>query len=348
MIERTFRLSDVVDEQFLRLPLSLLANPKYRRMSLEAKFVYSLLLNRLSLSQKNRWINDDNEVYLIYTREEVADTLNISYKKSIAAFKELIENGLLFEQRQGRGYPNLLYVLKAELDDKDAAEFSEEFYGTDDETVDENEGENPHPDKTCQTGTSRHAETAHQELPNRHIKNCGFDISRTAKTAHQDMPKTHSIKKDNKYTENSQTENLSAALTDTADGAVLDEIFRRCELSLFKSEIALMFRQAVERMYFSESLKIGDARLPKAKVRSYLTLLDYEVLASVLESMRENESRITNPTAYLMSSIINGICEKESDLILSLPPQYQSTDDFYRKDKGDDYFVTQQSAKDDT
>ena len=103
MIERTYKISDVVGEQFMRFPLSLLANPQYRQMSLEAKFVYALLLNRLGLSQKNRWVNEEKEVYLIYTREEAAATLNISYRKAIAVFKELIENGLLYEQRQGRG-----------------------------------------------------------------------------------------------------------------------------------------------------------------------------------------------------------------------------------------------------
>ena len=81
MIERTYRISDIVKDDFLRFPLTLLANPKYKAMSLEAKFVYSLLLNRLTLSQKNGWINQDKEVFLIYTREEAAKTLNISYKK---------------------------------------------------------------------------------------------------------------------------------------------------------------------------------------------------------------------------------------------------------------------------
>ena len=75
MIDRTYRISDVVNEEFLRFPLILLSNPRYKEMSLEAKFVYALLLNRLTLSQKNGWINEDNEVYLIYTREEAASLL---------------------------------------------------------------------------------------------------------------------------------------------------------------------------------------------------------------------------------------------------------------------------------
>lgn len=52
MIDRTYRISDVVNEEFLRFPLILLSNPRYKEMSLEAKFVYALLLNRLTLSQK--------------------------------------------------------------------------------------------------------------------------------------------------------------------------------------------------------------------------------------------------------------------------------------------------------
>ena len=119
-MNRTYRLSDVVNERFLRLPLSLFANPNYKRLSAESKLVYSLLLDRMSLSQKNNWINEDGEVYLIYKREEIADILCITYKKAIAAFKELITAGLLLEKRQGRGFPNRLFVLKCELEDRDA------------------------------------------------------------------------------------------------------------------------------------------------------------------------------------------------------------------------------------
>ena len=93
MMERSYHISDVVREDFLRFPLSLLANPRYRHMSLEAKVMYSLLLNRLTLSQRHGWVNEENEVYLIYTREEAAGVLGISYKKAIAAFKELIGTG---------------------------------------------------------------------------------------------------------------------------------------------------------------------------------------------------------------------------------------------------------------
>lgn len=344
MIERTYRVSDVVNEEFLRFPLTLLANPKYREMSLEAKFIYSLLLNRLTLSQKNNWINEDNEVYLIYTRENAANTLNITYRKAISAFKELIEVGLLFEQRQGRGFPNLLYVLKAELTDENAIEFTEQFDNFDDEN-EEKESANPVNMQTCSFRSSRPAESAYQELQNSHIKNCQNGTSRNADSARQDMPNLHPKKINNKKTENSYIENSQSVnrshgnfsgigVPKITDGQTDDEekiqfILENCDLDLFSENVRRMLIQAVERLYYSESLKVGNAKLPQVKVRSYLNLLDCEILMSTVESMKANEDRIVNPMAYIMSTIINTICEKESDLILNLPARYVSSEDLY-------------------
>lgn len=344
MIDRTYRVNDVVKSEFLRLPLALIANPKYKQMSLEAKFIYSLLLNRMTLSQKNDWINEDNEVYLIYTREEAANTLNISYKKSISAFKELIQNGLLYEQRQGLGAPNLLYVLKAELTDEDAAEFSESFDGNNDENG-EKEPANPLNMQMCQNGISRHAETAHQDMPKSHIKNCQNGTSRTADMEVQDMPNRHTKKINNKKTENSHIENSQSVnqsyenlsgivrkkMTDgqTEDEKSIQDILNRCELNIFSENVRQMLIQAIERLYYSENLKIGNAILPQTKVRSYLNLLDCDTLISTVETMKSNEERIINPMAYIMSTIINNICEKDGDLILNLPARYVSQKDLY-------------------
>ncbi len=342
MIDRTYRINDVVNNEFLRLPLTLLANPKYKEMSLEAKFIYSLLLNRMTLSQRNDWINEDNEVYLIYTREEAANILNISYKTAINAFRELIKKGLLYEQRQGLGAPNLLYVLKAELEDKDASEFSKNFEGSDTKN-DEKEPENPVDMQTCKNYISRPVKITHQDMENLHIKNCNSSTSRTEESTGQDVQNLHTSKINNKnteisYIENSQSINQSLQnfkyndppfLTDGQTDENLQLILDNCELYIFSDNIQTMIVQAVERLYYTETLKIGNARLPQAKVRSYLNLLSAEILMSVLNAMKQNEERIVNPMAYLMSTIINTICEQESDLILSLPERYVDESKFY-------------------
>lgn len=336
MIERTYRISDVVKEDFLRFPLSLLANPKYREISLEAKFIYTLLLNRLTLSQKNGWINEDNEVYLIYTREEASNILSISYRKAIAAFKELIAVGLLFEQRQGRGYPNLLYVLKAELENEDASDFSENFNKPPEEQNFESE-ESAEDSQICKNCSSRHAENAHQDMQDLQVKICKNGTSRDAENAGQDITKLQSkknnnIKNKNNQLENSQSVSQEQGLKDgqtESDDETLEKIFRQCEMHLFQPNIAVMLKNAIERMYYSDTLKVGNARLPQSKVREYLQLLNSEILTSVLEKMKENGDRITNPTAYLMSLIFNAICEVDSNFILDLPPDYLSFEDLY-------------------
>lgn len=339
--DRKYRISDVVDNSFLRFPLTLLAHTKYRDMSLEAKFVYALLLNRLTLSQRNNWINESNEVYLIYTREEVADNLNISYKKAISAFKELIKNGLVLEERQGRGYPNLIYVLKTELSDKDATNFSEGFEASGRDENKENtapqEPENPDSAQTCQNDISRHAKTAGQDLSKRQLWNFRNGSSGTSETAHQELPNWHTSKTENNKTDFTQIENSQSVSHvedepsdgQTGDNKILQEILDRCELLIFSDNVASMFQNAIERLYYSKDFKVGNAVLPQGQVRSYLNLLDADVLLGALEKMKNNETTVKNPTAYLMSVIFNGICEQQSDLILSLPPEYQNEGDYF-------------------
>lgn len=72
------------------------------------------LLDRLSLSQKNHWIDKERNIYLIFTREEVQEKLNLSDKTATKAFKQLNDVGLVQEKRQGLGKPNLIYVGKTQ------------------------------------------------------------------------------------------------------------------------------------------------------------------------------------------------------------------------------------------
>lgn len=319
-MSRIYQVCDVVDGQYLRFPLTLLANPKYREISLEAKMVYALLLNRLTLSQKNGWVNDKQEVYLIYTREEAANALNVSYKKVIAAFRELIAVELLAETRQGRGYPNLLYVLKAELSNEEAGEFIDAFEVEKAENTGDNEDVAP--------GSFRPAKTAVQDMPNSQFKTCQNGSSGSVKFTVQDLPKRQASKINNKKPEISELENSLSVNRAPPDGQAdeneLEKILSGCELEIFEPEIGRMFQNAIERLYYSKSLVIGNAVLPGQRVRSYLHFLTSDILVSVLDTLRRNEAPVKNSTAYLMSVIFNAICEQENDMITCFPPEPES------------------------
>lgn len=74
--------------------------------------LYGFLLDRLSLSIKNNWHDENGNVYLIFTRKEVQDKLNLSDKTVTKAFKQLSDVNLIYEKKQGFSKPKLIYVAK--------------------------------------------------------------------------------------------------------------------------------------------------------------------------------------------------------------------------------------------
>ena len=340
MKDRIYHISDVLNEEYLRFPLGLLAEPKYRDMSLEAKMIYSLLLNRLTLSQRNGWINDNGEVYLIYTREEAAEMLNLSYKKTIAAFKELIAVDLLLEQRQGRGYPNLLYVLKMVVTDEKAEEFSDEFDGETYEKV----PANPDKQQICQNSISRHAEIAHQELPKQHIKICQNGISRTADTEYQDVTKRHTRKNNNinldninPDKENLIQENMFVSELRTHEENADKEfaaILKQCELKMFSKEMADFYRTVLARMYYAEKMRVEKSVLPQSEIRKILRRITCDDLIELSSRLKDNDVEVKRPIEYICSMLANVLTEGTGSLVLSLPKKYVSDDMIYDTGEG--------------
>lgn len=325
-MDRTYKSSDVINERFLRLPLSLFANLNYRALSAESKLVYSLLLDRMSLSQRNGWINEEGEVYLIYTREEIADILCITYKKAIAAFKELIAAGLLLEKRQGRGFPNRLFVLKCELENSDAEDFGDEFDNPKSAESDEKEPANPYCEQICQNGSSKYADSAHQELPKQHIKTCQNSTSRTSNSAGQDMPKSQTIQTYNNYINNIRSDNSQSVDRE------LGEILTNCRFSDFEEKTAQMLESAVRVIYYKQNIKLSGALLPQSEIRNLLKRVNRDTLIDVLEIMRKNESEIRNPTGYLYSLILNSVNAEQAETILELPDEMIEREMLYASD----------------
>ena len=111
---RIYRLVEENSQKFYQLPKELMTSALYKDMSINAKVLYALLLDRKELSRKNGWVDNDGYVYLVYTRESVAETLGISKRTAIRAFKELNEANLIIEKSQGMNQPNKIYVCKIE------------------------------------------------------------------------------------------------------------------------------------------------------------------------------------------------------------------------------------------
>lgn len=90
-----------------------------------------------------------------------------------------------------------------------------------------------------------------------------------------------------------------------------------CELTGFTPGTALVFENAIERLYYSDSYRIGNATLPQSRVRAKLRRLDGMILREAERKLRENqEQNVKNSTAYTMAVLFNCIAESESDLMV--------------------------------
>ena len=115
-----YKSNETLEHKYYQIPQELFINAKYKnKLNSDSKILYAFLLDRLSLSQKNHWIDEDNNVYLIFTREEVQEKLNLSDKTVTKSFKILMEVNLVQEKRQGLGKPNLIYVGKINHSDSE-------------------------------------------------------------------------------------------------------------------------------------------------------------------------------------------------------------------------------------
>lgn len=96
---------------FYRIPKALFTEPNFRELSTDAKVLYGILLDRMSLSLKNQWLDAQNKVYIIFTLDEIMDALNCANQKATRLMVELEKQaGLIERKRQGLGRPNLIYV----------------------------------------------------------------------------------------------------------------------------------------------------------------------------------------------------------------------------------------------
>jgi hypothetical protein len=98
---------------FYRIPKLLFTNEYFRVLSCEAKVMYGLLLDRMSLSVKNRWFDERDRVYIIFPIEEVMELMGCAKQKAVKVMAELDSNkgiGLIEKKRMGLGKANVIYV----------------------------------------------------------------------------------------------------------------------------------------------------------------------------------------------------------------------------------------------
>ena len=304
--------TDIQNLYYMQMPRWLFSDPRYMEMSLDAKVTYTFLLNRFQLSRRKGWVNEEGEVFVIFPRKALAQELRICEKRVIAACRKLAELQLIWEKRCGRGDANQIYLacVAPQIDPEyECVPFNSEGYEQDSA-------------RTADMTALEDAAPA-QEPPNRQFKNGENDSSRIAGYAVTELPDPPSSKIEKIKTNPNQKEvSQSVSGAWAQDGSMDDErelmdILDACELSSFPPGTAQVFENAIERLFYSDSLRIGNATLPRCRVRAKLRLLNWTILQDAEGKLAANlEKNVKNSTAYTMATVFNCIAESESDLLL--------------------------------
>lgn len=100
---------------FYRIPRQLIVGQEFKQVSTDAKLLYGLMLDRMGLSARNGWYDEENRVYIYYPIEEIKEALNCGNEKAVKLLAELDTGkgiGLIQRIKQGQGKPARIYVKR--------------------------------------------------------------------------------------------------------------------------------------------------------------------------------------------------------------------------------------------
>ena len=334
-----FRGMEAEQYSFYRVPKVLFTAECFKSLSCEAKVLYGLMLDRMSLSIKNRWFDEEDRVYIIFTVEEIAELLNCGTQKAVKLMKELDSNqgiGLIEKKRLGLGKPNVIYVKNFLVKEKNSSE-QEEKTLENPENTQNSENHNSRNVKTTiqefpesqfknsENHNSGMVKTTNQEFPESQFKNGENHTSRIVKIKTQEVPKSQSNNTDINKTDFSETDPIQSYQSLTADevypveedvmekmetyrALIQDNIDYECFLDKReREEVDELVELMVEILMLPDNrvVRIGGADKPVSVVKSRFLKLTYSHIEYVLFSLHRNTSKVANIKAYLLATLYN-------------------------------------------
>lgn len=316
-----FRGMEAEQYSFYRVPKVLFTAECFKSLSCEAKVLYGLMLDRMSLSIKNRWFDEEDRVYIIFTVEEIAELLNCGTQKAVKLMKELDDNqgiGLIEKKCLGLGKPNVIYVKNFILKEK----CSPEQRGKAPENLGNTQNSENH--------NSRIVKTTNQELPESQFKNDENHTSRIVEITTQEVPNSQSNNTDINNTDFNETDfneidSIQSYLSPSAGEVrpVGEDVIERMETyraliqenidyECFldrreKEDVDELIELMVEILMMPDDsvVRIGGADKPVSVVKSRFLKLTYSHIEYVLFSLHRNTSKVANIRAYLLTTLYN-------------------------------------------
>ena len=255
---------------FYRIPKALFTDSYFKDLSSDAKILYGLMLDRMSLSIKNQWFDDKNRAYIYFSIEDIMELLNCGRNKAIKSMRELDDEtgiGLIEKRRQGFGKVNVIYVTNF---------------------------------MKSQNQTSRSPENKLQEV---YISNP--NNTNLSDTEMNDNKSNHIISVDEKrFDSDNRSEDYQAyenLVKETIDYESL-EVTHHDDMRQV-DEIVNLIVETV--MCKNDKILIASNWYPASLVKKKFLMLTYSHIEYVLHCMSGNTTKVKNIKKYLLAALFN-------------------------------------------
>ena len=291
--------------QFYRIPKLLFTSEYFKNLSCEAKVLYGLMLDRMSLSIKNRWLDEEDRVYIFFSVEEIMEMLNCGRNKAVNCLKELDQEtgiGLIEKKRLGLGKANVIYVKNfslreypdepAEMEiETDDPEYEEQIPCN----YEENMPENAVNTQKFEKQTSRSLENKLQEVSKTNCNNTEYNDNESSKT--ESYPSIHHDRKDvDKMDERYAYRQI---ICDNIEYDILCQSYKPESVE----ELVELMLDAI--CTTKKYLQINGEAMPAQVVKNRLLKVGYEHIQYVFFSLSKNTTKVKNIRQYMLTVLYN-------------------------------------------
>lgn len=268
---------------FYRIPKALFTNDCFKDLSSDAKILYGLMLDRMSLSIKNQWFDEENRAYIYFSIEDIMELLNCGRNKAVKSLQELDDEkgiGLIEKRRQGFGKVTIIYVKS----------FIQE-------ECEEQKKEKPKMVKFTNQTSVEEEETEEVYISNSNNTNIN-------NTNLSENKSNHIVSADGIGSEEDEMETLHAYQSLIKENLDYDSLLVSHPHD--KNQIDEIVDLIVETvMCKSDKVLIASNWYSGALVRGKFMKLDYSHVEYVLHCLEGNTSKIKNIKKYLLAALFN-------------------------------------------
>lgn len=286
---------------FYRIPRILIKDKNFKNISSDAKLLYGLMLDRMAMSMKNGWLDENNRVYIIYTLENIMEDLGCGKDKGVKILAEL-DNikgiGLIERKKRGLGKPTIIYV-------KNFIHIENEVLTSEKPNSEDTENRNTDFEKSEVLGS--------EKSKSKVLKNSTVDFGKSEGN-YNNMNYNNNNYNNMNYNNIINPINPINQIVNDGINYYMDIVKKNIEYDYYITFGNVYDKQLVEELYKiicdivcgeREYFIIGGNKYPYDLVKSRFLSIRQPHIEYVLECMKKNTGKIKNIKSYLITALYN-------------------------------------------